>query len=851
MLGVTLRGVRGHLVRFLLTLLAVVLGVAFVAGTFVLTDSLRTTFDRIADNAAVGTDVVVRGPTVNGSVPESGDLRTPIPLSYADGLARVDGVRRAFPDLQGSAVLVGKDGTAVRNGFAPGFGFDYRPDDPALPLTSGRGPDRAGEIAVEEDTLRLSGLHVGDRTRLVVGGRPVPVTIVGTVRFGAASAGATFVVLDRASAIREFAADGTVQTITLQAEPGVTQRELRDRVAAVLRPGLTAVTGSVYAAEQRSSFAEGLGFINTFLLVFAAVSLFVGAFLIANTFSMLVAQRTRELALLRAVGASRRQVTRVVLGEAAVLGAVGGLLGLLAGVGLARGLQAALSLVGLKISGGLPVQPRTVVVTLVVGVLVTCGSAVLPALRAGRIPPVAALRDDVALPERGLRLRAVLGTLGLAVGAAAMAAGIGAGRRIAGLRLDDGSAAIAVGAGAAVAFVGLILAAPLISRPVITVVAAPFVALGRVVGRLARDNTLRNPRRTATTATSLLIGLALVSAFSVLASSTKASVDALVDSEVRADFILNGGSSAFPVRVAQDAARLPGVAAVVDTAAVPVRLEGEQALGSAVSGAGLIQTVALRLRSGEIGLLDRGQMAVSADFADKHRLAVGDVVPVTVGVLPRRPLRIGAVYRESQAIGTDVLVPRALYAGAVPATYQTSFAAYVKAAPGVDPAQVRRELTELVKPLLIVSVQDREEFKAEQSRQVDQILAILYALLALSVVIATLGIVNTLALSVIERTREIGLLRAVGLSRGQLRRVITLEAVTTALFGAVLGTALGLALGVCLQRVLVGQGLNTLAVPWGRVGLTFVLAGAVGVVASVLPAWRATRLDVLRAIATE
>jgi putative ABC transport system permease protein len=261
--------------------------------------------------------------------------------------------------------------------------------------------------------------------------------------------------------------------------------------------------------------------------------------------------------------------------------------------------------------------------------------------------------------------------------------------------------------------------------------------------------------------------------------------------------------------------------------------------------------VALRLRSGDIAALDRGRLAVSAPFADAHHLAVGDPVPATVGVLPRRTLRVGAVYRESQAIGTDVLVPRTLYAAAVPAAYQTSFAAYVKAAPGADLAQVRRELTRLVTPLLVVSVQDREEFKAAQSRQVDQLLAILYALLALSVVIATLGIVNTLALSVFERTREIGLLRAVGLSRGQLARTITLESVTTALFGAVLGTALGLALGVCLQRTLVGQGLSTLAVPWPRVGLTFVLAGVVGVVAAVLPAWRATRLDVLKAIATE
>ncbi|WP_162248045.1 ABC transporter permease [Angustibacter sp. Root456] len=839
----TLSGVRGHVVRFLLTTLSVMLGVAFVAGTFVLSDSLKATFDRISTGSTAGTDVVVRGVKVNSGVADTGDLRQPLQLSEAERLARIDGVRSAEPDLGGTAVLVGKDGTAVRNGGAPSFGFAFRPDDQALPLVAGHAPQGPDEVVVESTTLDKSGLKVGDRTRLVVAGTVQPVTIVGEEEFVGGSAGQTIVSVDPASAQKWFAPDGTVQSISLRADDGVSQQALRDRVAATLPKGQEAITGKTYADETKTSFAQGLGFINTFLLVFAFISLLVGVFIIFNTFSMLVAQRTRELALLRAVGAARTQVVLVVLGEAAVIGLAGGALGLLGGIGLAKGLQLLMGSFGLEFTGGLPVDAVTVVSSLAIGLLVTVASAVLPAWRAGRIAPVAAMRDDIALPERSLRLRGAVGLLLILVGVAVMAYGVGA--------LDGSDAAKVLGLGAFLTFIGMIVAAPLISRPVLHLLGAPGAALSRTVGKLARDNTLRNPRRTSTTAISLMIGLALVSAFAVIAATTNASIDKLVDDQVTADFVLSGGNAPFANSVAKQAATLPGVAAVVDQGLVPVKVGDATVTGAGVSGSGLRQAVELKVEAGDITSLDSGRMAISHSFAADHHLGVGDPVTATVGTSPAQRLTVGAVYTDSQAIGSPVLVPRALYEKSVPAASQVSFAAFVKVAPGADLEKVRSELTDLVKPQLVISVQDKAQFKEASRSQVNQLLGILYALLGLSVVIAALGIVNTLALSVFERTREIGLLRAVGMTRRQLRRTIGNEAVLTALFGAVLGTALGLTLGVLLQRVLADQGLDTLALPWGQVVATFVLAGVVGLLAALWPAWRASKLDVIRAISSE
>lgn len=840
MVRITLKGVRGHLLRFLLTVASVTLGTALIAGTYVLTDSISATFDKIFDQVASGLDVSVRG-VAAGQLAQQGDLRVQLPIGLVDTLRRVDGVTRAEPDLQGSIILVGKDGTAVRNGGAPTLAFAYHPDDTTLHLVNGRAPQSPGEVAVESSTLKLSKLSVGARTQAVVGTRPQPVTIVGEVKFDAAIAGATMVVLDSGTARSAFAPDGKVSSFSLVADPGVSQATLRDRVAAVLPAQAEAITGEAYAAEGKKTMRDALGFISTFLLVFAAVSIFVGAFIIANTFSMLVAQRTRELALLRAVGAARAQVLRTVLGEAAIVGLVGGLVGLGAGVGLAKGLQVLFAVIGLEISGGLPVAPRTVIVTVLVGVLVTVLSAILPAMRAARIAPVAAMRDDLVTVAAGLRRRGAVGASMLAAGVVLVVLAVTR-SEVSWWAFTGGTALLVLGA---------LIFAPVATRPIVHLVAAPFVVVLGTVGRLARENALRVPRRTATTASALMIGLALISGISVVAQSAKASVSDLVDRQLTADYVLNGGQSPFPTSVATTVAALPGVRSVSGLSLLPLKVGQDQLMATTGEATGIADSVKVEVTAGALSALDTGRLLISATTAKDHHWQVGSTVTATVGTLRDQRLTVGGIFTDNQVLGGQLVVPRSLYARAVPPAAQGDYMVYVKAEPGTDLAALRTRLTGAVKPFLVVSVQDGTEFTDSQASEVNTLLMIIYALLALSVIIAVLGIINTLALSVFERTREIGLLRAVGLSRRQLSGTITIEAVATAVFGAVLGTGLGLGLGIALQRGLASSGLEILSIPWGILMLVIVAAAMAGVVAAVLPAIRAVRLDVLRAITTD
>lgn len=836
------KGVRSHLLRFLLTATSVTLGVALVGGTFVLTDSMNATFDKIFTQASEGLDVQVRGQQGAEGFQGGQAPRASLPLTLADRLRSVDGVSRAVPDLQGTALLVGKDGTAVRSGGAPTFGFAYQEGDEAFSLVKGRPPANRTEVAVESSTLDRAKLKVGDRTRALVGNDPLDVTIVGEVSF-TSLAGATAVLVDERTAQQQFAPDGTVTSFSVRAKDGVTPEQLLTRVKAVLPPDAEALTGQQVADENKKAIKDGLGFFTVFLLVFAFVSLFVGAFIIANTFSMLVAQRTRELALLRAVGASRWQVIRVVVGEAAVVGFGGAVLGLAAGVGLAAGLQALFKvLFGLEISGGLPVALRTVLWAFGVGVGVTVLAAVIPAVRAARVPPVAAMRDDIALPVKGVRIRGTVGVLMMVAGAALLYPAIG----------QDDIRWPLFGVAAALVVLGTVVGAPLVTRPVIRVVGWPFVLLAGAVGRLARENGLRNPRRTASTAAALMIGLALIAAISVVATSVKASVSDLVAKQLTADFVLNGGGQTqFPPTVAEKAATLPGVASVATIGAVPVQLGSKTEFGISAESQAIADNVKVTMKSGSLQALDAGQLVVSETTAKDNKWSVGSSVKATVGVLRDRNLTIGGVYEDNQVLGGNLVVPRSLYTKAIPVAQQGDFLVYVKAEPGADLAAMRTALVDEVKPFIVVSVQNGDEFVSSQADQINTLLNLIYVLLALSVIIAVLGIINTLALSVFERTREIGLLRAVGLSRRQLSSTITIEAVSTAVFGALLGTALGLGLGIALQHALAGQGLDTLSIPWGTLIGVIAAAAVAGIFAALLPALRAVRLDVLRAITTD
>jgi putative ABC transport system permease protein len=604
----------------------------------------------------------------------------------------------------------------------------------------------------------------------------------------------------------------------------VSNAGLRDEVGAALPTGFEALDDAQIAAESQSSLEQGLSFITTFLLVFAAVALVVGTFLILNTFSIIVAQRTRELALLRALGASRRQVTRSVLIEALVVGLVGSTIGLALGFGLALGLKALFGAIGLDLSGaGLVFAWRTVAVAYAVGVLITLLAAYLPARRAAQVPPVAAMRDDVAMPESSMRRRLVAGGMLTAVGAGLMGWSLAA---------DGGLTALGIGVLAV--FVGVALLAPVIGRPIVGLIAAPFPRLFGPVGVLARQNARRNPRRTAATASALMIGLALVSAMAVLGQSTKASVDELIGSDLRADYVVsNAIGIPFSTDIAGRIAAVPGVAEVVPVRYGQARIDGQDTFLTGTEVAGYGRMVTLTVREGS---LDGGGVVVGADRAAQRGWHVGDVLPVT------------AVVEPSQLAGSTIVPLDVLQQSGQSPVDSTL---YVARAPGSDAAAVTAAIDTSIADLPTITAKDQAAFAAEQRAPVDQILTIVYALLGLAVIIAVLGIVNTLALSVIERTREVGLLRAVGLSRRQLRSMVRLESVAIAVLGAVLGVGLGLVFGISLRQALSGDGVSVLSVPVGQLAVFVLLSALVGVLAAVWPARRAARMDVLRAITAD
>jgi putative ABC transport system permease protein len=844
MLHVTVRGLQGHLVRLLLTAFAVMLGVSFVTGTFVLRDSIDNTLGGLVAQSSKGLDVSVRGAGTDAVSPVSVDgtaVRPGVPLSEVQTVGAVPGVARVMPNLQGTAILAGSDGIAVRNGGAPSLGFAFVKDDPSFTLVSGRGPTGPGEVAVESSTLDRAHLEVGDHTRAVIGDRARQVTITGEVHFGSLF-GATAVLVDPETARRAFAPDGTVTSLSVTAAPGVSQTVLRAAIARVLPSNLEAVTGATVQAETQTSVQKGLAFFTTFLLVFAGVALFVGSFIIVNTFSMLVGQRARELALLRAIGATRAQVIRTVLGEAVVIGLVGSVLGIGFGLLIAAGAQAAIgTFLATDIGAGLPLSATTVALSVLVGVVVTVVSAVLPARRASRVAPVAAMRGDVGAVNGRLGRRGAVGLALLGSGALVLGAAV--------TREQVSWSLAALGAVAAV--LGLLVAAPLATRPVVRLIAWPFVALAGAVGRLARENALRVPRRTATTASALMIGLALIAGTSVLAQSVKASVSSGVANELTSDFVLNSGNVApVPAPVADAARHLPQVRSVAAVGLLDVRIGSFHTMASAVTAADAADNFVVTMNKGSLSALDRHTMLVDQTTASAQGWRLGDTVTGMVGTIKHDPLVVGGIYRDSQAFGSHLIVDRSLYATALPANQRADTRLFVRAEPGADLGQLQAQLTDLVRPYLIVSVQDGAEFADAQGASVDTLINLLYVLLLFSVIVAVLGIINTLALSVFERTREIGLLRAIGLRRRQLGSMITMEAVTTSVFGAVLGTVLGLGLGVALQRGLVTQGLTTLAVPWALILGMLLASAAVGVLAAALPALRAVRLNILQAIAS-
>ncbi|MER5753977.1 ABC transporter permease [Streptomyces sp. NPDC002088] len=855
MLKATLRSFLAHKGRLLLSALAVMLSVAFVAGSLIFSDTVTRTFDRLF--ASTSADVTIEPKQdLKSSVP-TGAVQT-LPAALAGQVAGVDGVASAHPDVgvENITVVDSKNESVGPTTGAPTIAGDwYLTDRSPVKLTSGHAPRGAGEALLDADTAEKKHVKIGDTLTVMAQPGTFKVEIVGIATFTTTNPGAALVFLDPEIAAAKLLGSADRATgISVDAAQGVSDAELKHRVSATIGDGTYEVRT---AGEQAKSAAADLGgfldVIKYVMLGFAGIAVLVGVFLIVNTFSMLIAQRTRELGLLRALGADRRQVRRSVLTEAVLLGLVGSTLGLAAGIGLAAGLIKLMRAFGMNLkTTEMVVGWATPVSAYVVGVGVTFVAAYLPARRAARVSPMAALADaDVSGVGRPLKVRAVVGSVVGAVGVAALAGCASA--------TKTASAASLLGLGVVLTLIATVIAGPLLVRPVIRVLGAAFPALFGSIGRMSQRNALRNPRRTGATASALMVGLALVGGMSVASASMSKSFDQQIDKTLGADFVIqNSNFMPFSQEVTDKVRGTEGVGLVVRQRFAPlaVRLpDGKRIETTAAGYDGQVDDVAhVTYAEGDsAAALADGSMGMDADFAKDHGVRLGSVLPVEFPGGRKTELKVGAL--TDQDSGDGFGMQGGLFFGIgtvekyVPGGQDSAL--YVNAAPGTGADQLRPRLEKTLDPYPQVQVRDQADYKKLVHDQIAVLLYLVYALLGLAIVIAVLGVVNTLALSVVERTREIGLLRAIGLARRQLRRMIRLESVVIAVFGAVLGIALGLVWGVCTQRVLALQGMKALAIPWGTIVAVVIGSAVVGVVAALLPALRASRMNVLAAIAHE
>ncbi len=840
------KGVLAHKVRLGLTGLAIVLGVAFVAGSFVFTSSMSAAFDDLFVGSTDKVDVFVQAP---GSF---GFQAGKIPAETLASVEAVEGVAVAFPTVQGWAQMIDKEGDAIGGTGPPTFGFSFLPEDLDFTITvlkDGRLPQGPGETVIDVFTADANGFVVGDTIEIMFTTGIEEFEIVGTTGFGDADnlLGATAASFDLETAQRVLDYEGSYSTITVIAEEGTDAEDLSNRIdAAVGSDDIEVVLADVELENQLEEIDEALGFFNTFLVAIGVIALFVAAFLISNTFRIIVSQRTRELAMLRAVGATGRQVTWMVTLEAIIVGLTASVIGLGVGVLLAVGMQRLLSAFGIDFpSGPLTLPPEAIFLGVGFGLLFTVVSAVLPAYRASRIPPVAALRATALGGSASLRRRAFTGAGITISGVVLLLVGLFGG-------LSNGLLLTGIGAG--VSFIGVAVIAPLFSRSFGRIAGAPLPRLRGLPGRLAKENAMRKPRRMAATASALMIGVALVSVLAVLAASFKTTIKDAVEDEVIAEYQVQVGGFVDPTvtgvspAVAAAFRELPEVAVASTFRIGPYRdpVDGAESFLIGVDDV-IDRVVRMEIPEGSFADLGPGGVMVDAEHAEDEEISVGDVIPLEV--------REGRVVDFTVAATFDA----DLFQGSIYAISLADFETYydlgldrmvmIKLADGVDAEAVRPTLETIVAPYPNIEMNNAEEYVEKAAGQIDAFLNVLTALLFLAIIIALMGIMNTLALSIFERKREIGLLRAVGMSRRQVRTMIRWEAVLIAVFGAVIGLVVGVLLGIAVVFA-IGQGLK-LTIPGGNLLLYVVAAALGGVLASVWPAFRGARTDLLEAIAYE
>ena len=857
MIRVALRSVRAHAGQFLLTALAVVLGVTFLSGTLALRGVLSDTFSALM-SSTITADLYVTGQPIRSAQSSGGGgvLTEKIDGALAERIAGIDGVRTAHAASSLNGTLVGADGSPVTSTGAPTIIVPAFPDEPGRRMVAGRAPSGTDEITLESDALKRSGLAVGDRTHLVVNGAPSEVTVVGEFTFGTSMAGATLVAGDPDWIMGLAAPDGKVSQIEINLGDGADAASVRQRITTLLPDSARLQTRAERIDEQNAYVESILGYVQTFLLVFVVLAMFVGSFIIMNTFAMSVRQRQKEFALLRAVGASPASVFGTVLFQAVVIGLVGSLIGVAGGIGLTRLLVAGLEAYGMPLPGGVPMTSGVIAASIAIGLLVTIVGALLPARDAALTSPVEAMRGTAGAREKPLRVRGGIGAVLAAAGLAVVIA--------AWIDEDLSRRTTALGAGAGALVLGLLVCSPVLARRTIAVLAMPL-RLMRPVGRLAARNLAAAPRRTAATSAALVVGMALVCAGSIIAASMQASISGIVNDSMRADLLVRAPTSSgqltpLPAEMTERISALDGVEEATGYAVSSVTTTMPDGGGStgymvAIDPQRYSDFYDPGVTAGSLDSLDDTHVAAFADSGlqlDDRVTITGPTgsVTATVSAVADSKGLIGTLYATpgvAAAVGSWT-VPISADPGEVLASPQGLF---ISLADGADMGAVQSEIREIVAPAYVFEVLDANELSDQVGQTADQMLAVLYALLGLSLVIAVLGIVNTLVLSVSERTREIGLMRAVGLGRAQVTGEIMCESVLTAVYGTVLGGAVGVLLAGALRSVLADRGLTELAIPWPQLMIMLAAAIVVGVLAALWPALRALRLPVLQAIATE
>ena len=827
--------------RLLLTSLAIILGTSFLAGTSIFSATVNSTFDRLFTDVFRDVDAYVRS---TSSVDTGfGEQRAPSPISALETILGVEGVSAAVGDMQSYARVIGKDGKPLgEDQGPPTFGGIASLSAAALwNVENGRLPIGPKEVMLDRTTAEAGKFEIGDTVRVNALSGTREFSLVGIANYGDISSpgGATFALFDQPTASEFLLKPGFVDAFLIQGDGTLSDEALAKAIDSALSPSdkLETLTGAQITEETTSQIKTVLGFFTTFLTAFSFIALGIGCFVIYNVFSITAAQRQRESALLRAIGASRRQVTNSLIVEAVVIGLVGSTLGFIFGIGLSQALSALLSAIGFEIpTTGLTINSSAIFSTVLVGTIITTLSAILPALRSGRVPPLAAIRETALDVVTGLTRRVIIGLVFMILGVVALVASI------------NGAEVIFLGLGVLAVFAGVLVLGPAISKPVAMLLGKPVARLRGITGAMSQQNAARNPKRTARTAAPVLIGVALVTSFTALAASIKSEIRESIGSSFRGDFALSVNSRGFggiPTSVTDQIDQLPEVQTATGVGFIAAKVGDESPfilVFNPKTADGLYNLEMIEGRQSDLG---KDEIFIEQDKSIEKNLPVGSNVQVTLIDGRSIQLKVAGTYKNAYG---NYVVSRELFEGVATPLFD-SFV-YISTNTNVSDENARTAISAISADLGVGTLESRTEYIDSQAAQIDQFLALIYGLLFLSVIIAIVGIIITLLLSVFERRHEIGLLRSVGMTRSQVRTMVRWESVITSLFGAVTGVLLGIVTGVVIVVSLNESGISAFTLP--ITSTIFILIGSfiIGVIAAVFPAWRATRTEIITAIAS-